>query len=302
MEQYFELVIADVLIFAQATSLNQRLSSIKRYEHFCEKTIQSRDDPDIKLEIRCELLPKIKEQNKIFDTNKLWSIYASDDGYSIALKSVNSRQPLWIARINCSFNKGTVFLNNKLVAVSIPGKKFFNPISYPLDQILLVRYLTDKQGALFHAAGINLYGKGYIFPGISGAGKSTLSKQFITDKGATILCDDRIIIRRISNEYRAYGTPWKSDGGTATNTNAPLAGIFFLKQGPQNSIRKIQKTVAVKRLMSIISIPWYDPRSISDLLDFCDNLLNDIPVYELTFLPSSEVVDVFKEFLATSNR
>ena len=88
-----------------------------------------------------------------------------------------------------------------------------NPVHYPLDQLLLMYTLAQREGALLHAAGVDIQGQGFIFPGKSGAGKSTLSRQLVVQKELEVLSDDRIVIRKIDGVFQAFGTPWPGDAG-----------------------------------------------------------------------------------------
>ena len=157
--------------------------------------------------------------------------------------------------------------------------------------------LSQKQGAIVHAAGMSMHGKGYIFPGRSGAGKSTVSRLLLSCETATMLSDDRIIIRKSDNAFRAFGTPWPGDAGIAENRSSELNGIFFIHHDSENSIKKLPPSEALRRLMPVTSIPWYDEKPMSDILQFCEDLVYAIPAYELFFRPDSSVADFMEKFL-----
>jgi hypothetical protein len=173
-----------------------------------------------------------------------------------------------------------------------------NPIGYPLDQLLLMYALAGRGGACMHAAAVDVDGVGYLFPGRSGAGKSTIARSF-TSRNRALLSDDRVVVRKIGDKFRCFGTPWAGDAGIAENRNLPLNGIFFIRHGNENRIETITPREAFERLMPVTSIPWYDDKVMPAVLSFCEDLVLHLPVYELHFKPGSEVVDFFEKFVSS---
>jgi hypothetical protein len=158
--------------------------------------------------------------------------------------------------------------------------------------------LARRQGALLHASGLYINGRGYIFPGKSGAGKSTITRQFAVRGDTGLLSDDRIVVRKIDGAFKAYGTPWPGEARIAFNKSVPLAGIFFINHGSANQIKEISPQKALARLLPVTSIPWYDREVMDKILTFCEDLISSVPIYELDFKPSVEVVDVLEQFVS----
>ena len=81
---------------------------------------------------------------------------------------------------------------------------------FPTDQILVARWLADRQGCYLHSAGAILDGKGLLFVGHSDAGKTT-TVRMLQDQ-AEILCDDRNIVRRSGDRFRRvwHVEPWRA--------------------------------------------------------------------------------------------
>jgi hypothetical protein len=269
------------------------------YQPFLKKAASG--NGSLTLHIRLELngIPDTGEMTKIFDTDQSWSMYRNNHEYFMALNPpVLQRQTVWLARINESFSKTIVYCSGLLRKKTESGIKVISPVLYPLDQLLLIHVLAQNQGALIHAAGMALRGKGYIFAGRSGAGKSTLTRQFIEGKGFDLLSDDRIAVRKIDAKFMAYGTPWPGDAGIADNKGVPLAGIFFISHGDSNRMEPMTPQQALERLMPVTSIPWYHEKIMTRVLCFCEDLISNAPAYELFFKPDTEVVDVFKRFVS----
>ena len=77
--------------------------------------------------------------------------------------------------------------------------KILNPLSYPLDGLILY-YLTALNGdILIHGSGVYFGSKGYLFSGRSGFGKTTMANLF-KEAGGEVVHDDRLIIRKSGNQ------------------------------------------------------------------------------------------------------
>ena len=77
----------------------------------------------------------------------------------------------------------------------------------------MMHFLALNSGMLIHAAGWRINDSGWMFAGKSGAGKSTISNLIVEHTGGTFLSDDRIIVRKIKDNFLMYGTPWPGDAG-----------------------------------------------------------------------------------------
>ncbi|OPX33799.1 MAG: hypothetical protein B1H12_11255 [Desulfobacteraceae bacterium 4484_190.2] len=253
---------------------------------------------DIRIRLQPGHIPGIEKLDKFFDSGQSWSMFQDGTDRVIALKPPGFDQPFWVARMKPNFAEATIYLSERMVNRKNGRIVLSNPVSYPLDQILLMYTLARRRGALLHAAGIEVDGKGYIFPGKSGAGKSTITGQFASKKKIGLISDDRIVVRKMDGGFRAYGTPWPGEAGIAFNKDVALSGIFFLHHGPANRIKEIALQEGLERILPVTSIPWYDREIMPRILAFCEDLISHVPLYELCFKPSVEVVDVFEQFIA----
>lgn len=261
-----------------------------------------KDTPDIPVKILPlgQNTPDLQNYKKIFDTGKSWEMFMDGDDYVIVFDSAGSKpRPFWLARMNHDVSKVTIFCGEELIQIRDNVTAISNPVCYPLDQILLMHFLARREGAIFHAAGVDIKGKGYIFPGKSGAGKSTISKQFSPRPDFSMLSDDRVVVRESGGAFRVFGTPWPGDAGIARNASAPLCGTFFIVQGKSNSISEIGPGEALKRLLPVTSIPWYDRETMQNILTFLEEMVSVVPSYELRFKPDAGVSDTVADFVST---
>lgn len=269
------------------------------YQPFIKSTDSENGSTSVNIDLKINNLPDTDHLKKIFDTDQSWSLFTNKDEYFLRLSPpALKNKAVWLAHFNRSFDKITIYCSDILIRKTNGETKLGNPFSYPLDQLLLMYILAQRNGMIIHAAGITMNGTGYIFAGKSGAGKSTLSRQFIGQDNIETLSDDRVVIRKIDETFKVFGTPWPGEGGIAVNKSVPLSGIFFISHGSDNKIKEIDKKEALERLLPVTSIPWYDEETMTKILAFCDVLISNIPTYELHFKPDIEVVDVFEKYVS----
>lgn len=274
------------------------------YRQFIKNTYPVGTDTDIHVIVRIETgnMPDTGQMTKIFDTGQSWSMFRQNNDYVLSLNipTVNG-QAIWLAAFDVHCNTISIYCSDLLMNKEKGLTTFATPLSYPLDQLLLMHILAEKSGALLHAAGLSMDNRGYIFPGRSGAGKSTLSRLLLGTDRAEMLSDDRIIIRKIDGAFRAFGTPWAGDADIAENKNVRLDRIFFIHHAETNRVKELKSKETVERLMPVTSIPWYDEMAIQNMLAFCEDLALNIPAYELHFRPDHNIVTFLEDFITRNN-
>jgi len=242
--------------------------------------------------------PSGGEFTEIFKGYGSWSMFRKGEEYLLVLNPTLAGGPECTVRFNPRLEDLFVYCGEMNIVEAAGGKKVSNPFTYPLDQIILMYYLAIKGGAVMHAAGMSINQRGYIFPGRSGSGKTTLSKQFMAQKVSGMMSDDRVIIKNTNKTFRVFGTPWPGEGGIASNTSAPLEGIFFISHADSNWINELKPQRALEKLLPVVSIPWFDREIMPLVLDFCGSLVTNIPSYELFFKPDTEVVNFLDKFVS----
>ncbi|MBI5848191.1 MAG: hypothetical protein HZB31_09640 [Nitrospirae bacterium] len=272
------------------------------YRQFIQGAIPPGGDINVSVSIETGTMPDTRQMTKIFDTGRSWSMFKRDNDYFLSLNvPTTDGQAIWLAAfdIHCatiSIYCSDLFLNSESGRTTLS-----TPLNYPLDQLLLMYILAGRGGALLHAAGLCTDKRGYIFPGRSGAGKSTISRLFLGKSGAEMFSDDRMIVRKIDNTFRAFGTPWAGDASIAENKSVLLDRIFFIHQAKTNLLRELTPKEAIERLMPVTSIPWYDETAFQNILAFCEDLVLNIPAYELHFMPDRSVVTFIENFAARNS-
>lgn len=297
MRDYFCLNIAGLNISIESNgTLPITLQSDPAYKNFTFFKRQHSHDIIIKLTI--DLLPKISNSKIVFDNNESWSLLKDETFYYIKFQPPVFERPYLIAKMNEDFTNILIYCSEFLIEKQNGVQTIFNPVHYPIDQIILMHHLSLRKGAIFHAAGTILNEKCFLFMGRSGAGKSTISRLCSKDKRFSFLSDDRIIVRKAPKNIQAFGTPWPGDEGIAINNHSSLAGIFFIYHGTENRIDKISPQKTFEKLLPITSIPWYEKEPISKMLSFCEEITLSIPAYDLFFKADENIADFLCNFIS----
>lgn len=251
-----------------------------RINNACQCFVTNRE-PDVSLQVYYGQIPESKSEKKVFDTGTTWNMFQSNGKY--ILKDSDR-----IAIFEPDFKSGRIYIKRN-------GRKAIFPLSYPLDEVLMINLLAKGRGMAIHACGVSGYSQGLLFVGSSGAGKSTIANFWKKEKDATILSDDRIIIRKMDSEFWIYGTPWHGDAKVCSPERAPLDKVLFLRHSLKNTAKKIAPMEAVSRLM-VCSFPaFWDKNGMEFTLKFCAELVKKIPCYELGFVPGAAVLDFVKD-------
>lgn len=152
--------------------------------------------------------------------------------------------------------------------------------------------LIRFNGIMLHASAVVYEGKAYLFSAPSGTGKSThtnLWLKYFGDDKAYILNDDKPAIRKVEGVYYACGTPFSGKVDMSRNELVPLQAICVLKRGTENMIRLLNNEEALYGILNQTFRPSRK-QNMTDMLDIVDDILKNVPVYELYCDISEEAV------------
>ncbi len=243
--------------------------------------------------------PALQPQDRIFDSGSLWSYYARGDRRAIALHDPNLAPPhVWTAVLDPAAPSAEVFCEPSCVRHADGGDVLVNPVCHPLDQFLCMYLLASRHGLVLHACGFETAGRGIVLAGRSGAGKTTSARLLQPRGDLTIFSDDRMIVRRHGAEWRMHGTPWPGDAGIARNRSAPLSALVFLTQAADNAIVPLAAGDALRRLLIVASVPWFDRPHLEGPLATVEALLARVPCFEFRFRKDPTAADALVKFAA----
>jgi hypothetical protein len=167
---------------------------------------------------------------------------------------------------------------------------------YSIDSVLRIVHtllLAREGGFLLHAASVIRNGRAFLFSGVSGAGKTTLSRLVPAD--AHLLTDEISYVRRTKHGYDACGTPFTGElAKVGENLSAPIAGLFFLAKGAENSIEPVATSEAMRRLLRNILFFAEDAQLVEMVFRTACKFVEQVPVKRLTFFPDQRVWELIR--------
>ena len=242
----------------------------------------------VQLKLNFDGIPKIKPKEKLFESGSTWTLYLSQGKYLLSNSVLEAGTPFErMLVMDSGLITGDLYAPDGSSLALFPAR----PLPYPLDQVLTIMLLSRGRGFLLHACGIDDHGAGYLFAGNSGHGKSTMAKLW-HDRGASVLNDDRIVLREKDGAFWMYGTPWHGDFKEhAAEEGLPVQKIFFLSQGNPNTASRKHGTEAVTMLLTRAFPPLWDKEGMAFTMDFCHVVTQKVSCYELNFFPDERVID-----------
>ena len=166
-----------------------------------------------------------------------------------------------------------------------------------LNRIGLETLLLQQDTLLLHASWIIYNGKGIAFAGPSGVGKSTQAQFWQDLMQAKVANGDRAALRKIGQQWLAYGSPYAGTSGIYENLSAPLQAVVLLEQGDRNCLERLSAVQALSGIYPELSIHRWDRNFAEKATDLCLQLLADVPVYRLSCKPEEAAVLLLKKGL-----
>lgn len=283
--------IGGVGISMASSSDNVALALPEAHEAF----LDSSASVDIHLEVTDEPIPEgLSKDRQLFEADSTWRLLRRPEGYALALVSpAFGPEPYRVALLNDNWTAGRLHVRLPAPegdADSTEGPVVVCPWMSPLDELLVANRLAEDQGILVHACGIREGDAGFLFIGDSGAGKSTTARLW-DERGAEVLSDERVIVRREGGGFRIYGSPWHSSARAASASFAPLRAVFILRHGAGNSLRAMSRIEVVTRVIRCAYPTYYHKDGMESATRILSDLSRVVPAYEFSFVPDASSID-----------
>lgn len=135
---------------------------------------------------------------------------------------------------------------------------------------------------VFHGSVIAVDGQGYLFTAKSGTGKSTHTRLWreLLSYRATMVNDDKPLIRVNDNGVTVFGTPYNGKHRLGNNIAVPLKAVCILERSETNTIRRIDKSEAYAMLLQQVYRPA-DGAAFEKTLSLIDRLNEKVKLYRL---------------------
>lgn len=167
--------------------------------------------------------------------------------------------------------------------------------NYLFNVCALEKLLIENHKVVFHSCYIRIHGKALLFSGYSGIGKSTQGALWEKYQGASVINGDRSVLGKQDGKWYAYGFPFSGTSGICHNVTSPLAGIVFLKQAKENSIRRVDTVEAGQLLWPQITMNQWDAKFVDEALEQINQIAVEVPIYELCCTPDERAVICARE-------
>lgn len=228
---------------------------------------------------------------QLFATDGTWRYLKYQDKPCLAFWPKHIEKPYFVAEFTTDFSKCRIYCNKQFPS------KIRNPLATPFDKIFLFHLIIAFQGLLFHSSFAKLNEFGLMFSGKSGQGKTTIARLFEKYGSAEILSDECVAVRKLTNGFFAFGTPWSGEGNMAVNDSSKISALFFIHHGSQNKIKKISSLKIIQRVFPVTSIPYYDKKLFNMASDFLDEFIKKVPVYDFYFTKDAQAVSFLIDFI-----
>jgi len=252
-------------------------------------TYRETTEPTLSITLKAvETIPRPPESGLVFQAGQ--ASWAFADRESIQFAWREGKKAGTVARkltLNSDRSRGLFEVSDEVLR----DGKTYDPLDFPVDQLLFIDLVGRREGILVHASGVSHLDRGYLFVGVSGSGKTTISRFWESRPGTKLLSGDRCIVRRAEGGYRVHGTPWGGQGTVGIPEQAELGGIFFLEKSDSIAVTEMSPEVAAMRLFRCSFPPFWDRDSFERQMSVIADLASSVPAYLLRFSLSEKVVD-----------
>ena len=229
----------------------------------------------------------------LFTAHDMWRLHLDDETYTLCYPAEGPGS--WQVRFAPRSQEVTIYCHTRMLRRKAGKTWLLNPLSYPVDQLLLMYLLAFRRGAVLHAAGVAREKSALLFLGRSGAGKSTMATLCQQSGAYEVINDDRMVAHIQGRDVLTFGTPWPGRAGFANFKARSIRALCFLLQAEQNRLQPLTVQQALESLLPVASIPWYDRAVFPRILAFCDQLIRQIPAYVLEFAPRTGVLNLVQQ-------
>lgn len=161
----------------------------------------------------------------------------------------------------------------------------------------LEKVVLRDNAMILHSAYMCREGKAVLFSAPSETGKSTQAGLWERYRGTRQINGDRSLLVREEEGWYAYGWPICGSSEICHNESYPIHAIVMLYQAKENVIRSLGPAEAMKKVMSQITINMWNAEFQLKVMDMIQQLITEVPVYELGCDISEDAVKCLESVL-----
>lgn len=156
----------------------------------------------------------------------------------------------------------------------------------------LERQMIRHDSFIFHCAYVRYEGKALLFSAPSEGGKTTQANLWEKYKKSETINGDRSLLRKIDGVWHACGWPVCGSSEVCHAKDTPIHAIVMIRQGKENHARRLSVLQAFSLLYAQVTVNLWNQDFVGHVISLMEDLLLNVPVYELTCDISKEAVDV----------
>lgn len=166
-----------------------------------------------------------------------------------------------------------------------------------LSLLSLEKLMLKHNAMILHSAYMCKAEKAVLFSAPSETGKSTQADLWEKYRGTRTINGDRSLLIREQDGWHAFGWPVCGSSGICCNEEYPVQAIVMLHQARENQVEKLTGFQAVQKLMAQITINMWNAEFQIKIMDMIEELIAEVPVYELGCDISKEAVECLEKVL-----
>ena len=228
-------------------------------------------------------------QKKVFECSD-YSVYQCENGYARVLSRFDKQSYNCICTQSPYEPRGEIIFTANGAQAQRTSAELFRMTD-------LFSALLYYDAFILHGSVAQLDGKAYVFSGDSGVGKSTQAELWRIVHGAAVLNGDRVIIRKIKGEWRAFGLPMCGSSRICEAFDLPLEAITFLSQGRKNEASVPALFHKVIQIMAQASISMGKKEDSEKLLTLAEDIGKNIKILKYTCTADDEAAVFLKNYL-----
>lgn len=168
--------------------------------------------------------------------------------------------------------------------------------------IAFEKILMEEQAMILHAALVDTPYGGILFSGNSGAGKSTQAELWCCYKNAKLINGDRPILKKTSDGWRAYGSPYAGSSRCHLSESCKVRAIIFVKQAKTCELKRLSSVEKFRKVFGNLTVNLWDQEFVSKAGAFTQKLIEEVPIYEFQCTKEQEAVTVLEQFLIETKK
>ncbi len=163
-----------------------------------------------------------------------------------------------------------------------------NPLAYPLGPLIWYFLSTVEDVLMIHGSAVILDGQTRVFSGFSGVGKSTMAHLWQEKRKATLVNDDRLILRKEHDAWYVYNTPMFYG---AAPQKGKLHTLFFPYHAPVNKLELLGGVAALSKLLAHTIHHGHNKAHVQHHMEIATALISQIPCHKIGVVPTEAVID-----------